>query len=198
MRSILTWMAMALVAPALIAASPRATQVELEPESKLWVDGTSSVRGWSCRATAMAAAIRAEGSTATAAILRQEKAISGVDLTIPVAQLECGNGTMNGHMRKALKLDEHPHITFRLASYDLATAGDTLRVTLTGDLTMAGSTQAVTLTATGQAAGSGMLRVQGTHELLMTEFGIKPPSLMFGTMKVHDKVRVGFDLILSD
>jgi polyisoprenoid-binding protein YceI len=198
MKRTMTWLAMALTAPVLIAASPRAVQVELASDSRIWVDGTSSVRGWSCRATTMDAEIGAAGTAATAAILRQEKAINAVHLTIPVAQLECGNGTMNGHMRKALKLDEHPNITFRLSSYELAARSDTLLVTLKGDLSMAGSTQPVTLVATGHARDGGTLRVQGTHELQMTQFGIKPPTLMFGTMKVHDKVKVGFDLVLSD
>jgi hypothetical protein len=32
----------------------------------------------------------------------------------------------------------------------------------------------------------------------MTEFGVKPPTLMLGTMKVGDKVKVGFDLYLKN
>jgi hypothetical protein len=31
----------------------------------------------------------------------------------------------------------------------------------------------------------------------MTEFGLRPPSLMLGTMKVRDKVTVNFDLYLK-
>ena len=32
----------------------------------------------------------------------------------------------------------------------------------------------------------------------MTEFDLKPPSLMLGTMKVDEKVKVSFDLLLKD
>jgi hypothetical protein len=31
----------------------------------------------------------------------------------------------------------------------------------------------------------------------MTEYGLKPPSLMMGTMKVKDAVQVHFDLLLK-
>jgi hypothetical protein len=31
----------------------------------------------------------------------------------------------------------------------------------------------------------------------MTEYGLKPPSLMMGTMKVKDAVKVHFDLLLK-
>jgi hypothetical protein len=31
----------------------------------------------------------------------------------------------------------------------------------------------------------------------MKEYGLKPPTLMMGTMKVHEKVKVGFDFVLA-
>ena len=31
----------------------------------------------------------------------------------------------------------------------------------------------------------------------MTDYGVKPPSLMMGTMKVHDPVKLNFDVILK-
>ena len=36
------------------------------------------------------------------------------------------------------------------------------------------------------------------HEFAMTEFGVKPPTLMLGTMKVGDRVKVSFDLYVKD
>ena len=38
----------------------------------------------------------------------------------------------------------------------------------------------------------------GTHEVRMTEFGLKPPKLMLGTMKVDEKIKVGFEIALKD
>ena len=32
----------------------------------------------------------------------------------------------------------------------------------------------------------------------MTEFGLKPPTLMLGTMKVDERIKVGFDVVLKD
>ena len=188
-----------LMGPVLIAWPRLATDViNLQPESKLWVDGTSSVRGFQCRATALDAVFQADGSEVTRAVLRGEKAVSGLDLTIAAGQLECGNGTMNAHMRKALKVEANPTITFRLASYELAKAGDTLRVDLTGELTLGGTTKTVNVRANAEDMGDGVLRIAGSHELRMTEFGLKPPTLMLGTLKVHDKVKVGFDIRLTD
>lgn len=188
-----------LVAPVLIAWPRLAPDViDLQPESKLWVDGTSTVRGFQCRAAALNAVFQAEGREVTRMILRGEKAISGLDLTIAAGQLECGNGTMNGHMRKALKTEANPAITFRLTSYELMKSSDTLRVDLTGDLTLGGTTKPITVQAIADETAEGTLRVTGSHELRMSEFGLKPPTLFLGTLKVHDKVKVGFDFRLSD
>ena len=49
---------------------------------------------------------------------------------------------------------------------------------------------------TGRAGGGDVLRVVGTHELKLSDYGLKAPSLMMGTMKVGDVVKVGFDLVL--
>ncbi len=191
-------LAQLLLAPALVAWPQTTAEIDLQPESKLWVDGTSTVRGYQCRAVALAAVLQADGGNAVRAILAGEKAIRGADLTIETGRLECGNGTMNGHMRKALKAETHPAIAFTLASYDLEKSADTLRINLTGDLTIGGTQKTITLQALAKDGGDGTLRVEGTHELRMTEFGLKPPRLMLGTLKVHDKVKVGFNLVLKD
>ena len=31
----------------------------------------------------------------------------------------------------------------------------------------------------------------------MSEYGVKPPTMMFGTMRVNDLVKVGFDIALQ-
>lgn len=191
-------LAQLVLAPALIAWPRLAGVMELQPESRLWVDGTSSVRGYQCRALGLTATLRTDGGNAVQAILAGEKAVSGADLTIEAAKLECGNGTMNGHMRKALKADANPAISFTMASYDLETGNDTLRVMLTGDLTIGGTAKTISMQARAKDGGNGTLVVEGTHELKMTEYGLKPPTLMFGTLKVHDKVKVGFSLVLKD
>jgi polyisoprenoid-binding protein YceI len=105
---------------------------------------------------------------------------------------------MNEHMRKALKAEKYPTITFRVASYDLAKAADGLDVTLNGTLTLGGVEKPITINATAKPGENGTLLVSGTREVRMTEFGLKPPTLMLGTMKVDERIKVGFDVVLKD
>ena len=191
------WM-MAALLPLLLGTRPLTDGgLDLQAESRLWVGGTSSVRGWECKATTFTAAI-ASAPNAVASVLAGEKTVGAVDLIAPVDKLECGNGQMNGHMRKALKSEEHAQIAFRMTSYELTRSNDSLIVTIAGSLTLGGTEKPVELVALAAPAPEGTLRIAGTHSLKMTDFGLKPPTLMFGRIKVHDLVKVGFDVVLKD
>jgi polyisoprenoid-binding protein YceI len=112
---------------------------------------------------------------------------------VPVAQLDCGNKTMNEHMKKALKAEEFGQIAWTMTSY--AVQGNT--VTIDGKLTIAGKQNAIELKGTG-SVDNGVIRFKGSKQFKMTEYGVKPPTLMLGTMKVGDAVTVSFDLALSE
>ena len=191
------WMMVGLLPLLLGARSLNDGGMNLLTESRIWVGGTSSVRGWECKATTFTANVESVPNAA-ATVLAGEKAVGAVDLSLPVDKLECGNGQMNGHMRKALRMEEHAQIAFRLASYELNRSNDSLLVTMTGSLTLGGTEKPIELVGLATATPEGALRVTGTYGLKMTEYGLKPPTLMFGRIKVHDLVKVGFDLLLKD
>jgi len=115
-----------------------------------------------------------------------------VTVVIPVAQLDCGNGTMNEHMRKALKADANPSITFTLDSYALNGSAATLQ----GTLEMSGQKKPVEIPATISEEGN-LIHVKASKPINMKEWGVKPPSLMLGTMKVKENVTVGFDVAVK-
>jgi polyisoprenoid-binding protein YceI len=189
--------AAAMLIPAAIAWSQVVGTLQVQPESRLTVSGTSTVRDFQCKATSFAATVEAALPDAPAAVVAGRAGIGAVTLTVPVAELDCKNGTMNEHMRKAIKAKEHPEIVFRLDSYDLAPSDSGTRATLRGTLRLGGVERPVTMEATATTAPGGALVVAGKHELRMTEYGLKPPSLMLGTMKVNEKVSVGFDIHLK-
>ena len=188
---------------ALLAAVPATVAwvalptMKMQPDSKLWIDGTSTVRSFSCRATAIDAVVETEAPGAAAAVVAGSKAVKRVTVTIPAKKLDCNNGTMNGHMYKALTADQNPVIEFKVATYDLAKTADGVKGTLNGTLKLGATERPIAVAAEGKKEGNG-LRVTGVHELDMKEFGLKPPTLMMGTMKVNEKVKVGFDLLLED
>jgi hypothetical protein len=173
----------AILAAAVIGVG---TNISLEPTSKVWVEGTSTVRGFKCNASEITSALVTSGTPEIASL------VDAAEVTIPVAKLDCGNNTMNEHMRKALKSPQNPSIEFKLTSYKVA--GST--ATLLGTLAMAGVTKDIEIPGTVQQEGS-LVRVKASKQINMTQWGVKPPSLMMGTMKVKENVTVGFDVTLK-
>ena len=178
----------ASVAGAVAAQATRKT-VSLSPESRVWFDGTSTVRGFSCSATRIESTVQTDVAGISAL---PDQIVKAAEVVIAASALDCKNGSMNGHMRKALKATEHPNISWRMTSYRV----DADSVIMSGQLSIAGKENPIELRAFGQAA-DGSIRVKGTVPIRMTEFGVKPPTLMLGTMRVHDAVTVKFDVALN-
>ena len=180
------------------AGTAAAQSVTVAPGAQLVVDGDSTVRAFSCKAAKLDLKLQPNDGAGLGAE-QLATALRGLSFELPTAQLDCANDTMNGHLRDALKAQEHPAIAFTMSSY---TAGpvqaDGRRVLrIKGNLSLAGSTRPVELTAFAAATPDGGLRVQGRHSLRMTEWGVKPPSLMLGTMKVKEAVAIRFDATLK-
>jgi polyisoprenoid-binding protein YceI len=162
------------------------TDLSLASSSRIWFDGTSNVRSFSCAAKKLNLDIASIGDANPANLVKS------ASLSIPVALIDCKNGTMNDHMREALKADKNPTITWKMSSYRVE--GTTVEIS--GTLTIAGKENPIVLRGTG-VAENGTVTLKGTKLLKMTDYGVKPPSLMFGTMKVADAVTVSFDLVLN-
>lgn len=47
------------------------------------------------------------------------------------------------------------------------------------------------------ATEGAKLRVTGVKQLLITDYGVKPPKFMLGIMSVSDPVAIHFDLLLD-
>jgi polyisoprenoid-binding protein YceI len=163
--------------------------------TRVWVEGDSTVRAFKCEAKSVSTQL--SGVEGLHSIDRLEKANVSGAASLLVVSLDCANKTMNEHMRDALKMRQHPEIKLSLRSIQLgARNGDRIEVAVSAELTLAGQTKAIVLKGQARETEKG-LTVQGLHALKMTEYGITPPSLMLGTMRVFDEVKIGFSLSLD-
>src|SRR5687768_7608551 len=75
-----------MLAPATIAWTTPADTLTLQPDSKLWVSGTSNVRDFECAASSVTVAVTSAPG-AVALIASGEKAVTGVGVRVPATQL---------------------------------------------------------------------------------------------------------------
>lgn len=191
-----TLLALAIIVPASGAWTVANELLVLQPQSRLWIDGTSTIRSFSCKAAEVNAVVEANGPNAIPQLLTGDKGVKAVRVTIPSERLDCGNGTMNEHMRKALKTADNKTIEFRLTDYDVTREAEGIAGTIHGTLDLGGVSKSISMKAEGKSEG-GMLHVTGTYDLNMKEYGLKPPTLMFGRIKVGETVKVKYDLLLK-
>ena len=128
--------------------------------------------------------------------LLQPGALQTFALQIPVNTFVSERDGLTKQMLKALKADKHPLITFTLAEYAVESAGAGATVKAAGTLTVAGVEKPIDI-ALDVNERAGALHARGSRELLMTDFGIKPPTMFMGMLKTDDKVTITFELQLA-
>jgi hypothetical protein len=181
-------------------AEPSAN-VGLGTGSTLWIEGKSNLHEFEARTNASIVHVTrdpAQPAPTSAAELTAFVKASGVkslDVEVPVTSLRSGKNGLDKNMWQDLKATEAPTIRFHLERYQLAPAGDTLGIQAEGTLGIAGKDRPVTLAArvTPDAAG---LVLEGSQELRMTDYGIKPRTMMLGTLRVQDRVTVHYRFVL--
>jgi polyisoprenoid-binding protein YceI len=149
------------------------------------VHGTSNVHDWNMKPSKVTGELGLNGS----------KQISALSIKIEVKSLKSGNGIMDGKTYDAFDYKKNPYVVFQLtdASQTKLTDNDA-EITLTGNLSFAGATRKISIKATGKITKSGDFQFKGSVPLKMTDYKMKPPTAMLGTMKTGDAVTVKFDV----
>lgn len=175
-------LALALAVPA---------QLSFATGSRVVVEGDSNAHPWSC-ATSV---VKVASALAELQAPEGAPAVHELRLVIPVGQLNCGNGTMEEKLRDALKAEQFPDLAFVLTSMkESAATGATRSYQVIGNLTIAGKTRQVAFPLQATPAPDGTLASTGDVTLLMSDFGVEPPSAMLGLLRTADQVVVKLQL----
>jgi hypothetical protein len=193
------------VAPALAqtpASVPAA--VRLGPGSVLWLEGTSNVHDWESRTTQPTLKLLRDASAAdptdvaTLDAWLRAGGLRGLELVVPLVTMHSKKGDkLDKNLRKALEAEQNPEITFHLTQANVGEAsGDSIRVSADGVLRVAGRERPITVAGRLVRSEAGVW-LNGRHGLRMSEYDVKPPTMMMGALRVRDSVSVHFKLLLS-
>ena len=180
----------AMVSGGLIAApgsSPAGQSPVLVKTATLRIDGTSNVHDY----TLSTSTLKVDAMVGDTPTVLVSGALSAFDLQIPLNSFTADKDGLKERMLKAMMADKYPTITFHLTEY----AVENGTVKPKGQLTIAGVTKDIDLTLDVKEGPDGV-RVHGTRDLSMKDYGIKPPTMMMGVLKTSDKVTITFDLHL--
>lgn len=124
--------------------------------------------------------------------------IQSLSFNLPVKNLKSTEGNlMDTRAYDALKAEKNPNISFKLLSATpTSNTANKSVFKVTGELTISGTTKQIEMTANATKNADGSVIITGSQNLKMTQFGIKPPSFMFGALKVTDNLTIDYTVRL--
>jgi polyisoprenoid-binding protein YceI len=168
-------------------------QMAIQSSSYLVLKGTSTLHDYECKTTSIQGTIEMDLTLGS---------FTNVDIAIPAKSIHSGNSSLDDNMYESLKAEENPDIRFSLfhpdSIIDLRTSRSDSIIKLYGKLTVAGKEKTIDLEVVVQQKENKIIEIHGKKKLLMTDYGIKPPTFMLGILKTGDEVSIEFDLQLKD
>ena len=203
------------------AKPPAPLRFSLTTQSRLQLKGTATIGSWSCKSKQVSGMlILPTDRMALAALfyhirsarphdppilrLPVRKPVIG-ELSLPVRSLDGNSSGMDHDMWHALKAKTHPAISYSFLRivrarpfWSRTSRSPGLKLQVLGKLTLAGVTRVLSTDMYVQRLAAGLYSIHATSIVMMRSFGVKPPMAFFGLIRGHNRVRVIFDLYLSD
>lgn len=174
---------------------PQSTTIayKISPESKVWVEGTSTIHDWTCGATEIKGTVELTFGTDMA------PAVSAAQVTVPIKKMDCDNSTMDRKLQKALKMKDTPNLLFEFESATTqdAAVADSFEVATLGYMMIAGQTRRITVTQYLTERVDGTIIFRGSFPVSMKDYGVKPPTALLGTIRTGNEVTVFFKFVLD-
>lgn len=159
--------------------------------SFLQVSGTSTLHDWHVQAE------KQNGNIVFSDL--NELKVESLTFSVESESLKSGKSSMDKKTYKALNTDNYKTISFTLSevlSIHKKTA-NTFQINATGNLFITGVNKKVTLKITGTKQ-ENLLILEGSHKILMTDYGIDPPKALLGTIKTGNEIEVKFKSVFTN
>jgi len=120
--------------------------------------------------------------------------LTTLKFTIEAESLKSGKNAMDKNAYKALKTGSAKNISFVLSSAKVSQLNPTtFQINTLGKLTVAGTTHETGILVNVKFnKADKSFTATGTKKIKMTEYNVKPPSFMMGSVKTGDEISISF------
>ena len=153
------------------------------------INGTSNLHDWNETVGSVAGSSNINWNTDGSFDL------AGIKLEMNVSSIKSSEGSiMNSNTYKALKGDANPEITIALISpvKSIQLKSGTVTTAVPCNITIAGVTKPVSIQVKMTAQDHAKLEFDGVQVIHMTDYGIAPPTALFGTLKTGNDITINF------
>jgi len=167
----------------------------VKPTSGLIVQGTSNVNSFSCRVPSI-------GCFDTISIVKETNRSEfylNSELNVSLHLFDCGNKLMTKDLLKTLKASQYPHmkIAFNKMNKNLSALQNSSEVIITSIIELAGVSKKMDLHFTTRCINQSKIELIGQKVICFSDFGLKPPTKMAGTIRVRDQLDVELKMLLE-
>ncbi|MFO7744965.1 MAG: YceI family protein [Psychroflexus sp.] len=156
--------------------------------NSILIEGTSNIHDWE---------IKVEDFTSKLDLSQESESvkIGSINLTIPVKSLKSGKSKMDKNAYEAMEADSYEMISFNSTSSTLMkeVSPGVYQANVKGDLTISGTTKQVEIPLELHKSSAGYT-LKAEKDLKMLDFGIEPPTALFGTITTGEIVNIIFNL----
>jgi polyisoprenoid-binding protein YceI len=159
-------------------------------DQKIAITGTSSLHDWEMTSSKA-------NCDALITLGKDKIYFSALNFSVPVESLKSGHSAMDKNAYKAMNTKKNADISFVISSASSITASstNTYLFTGTGKLTIGGVSKMTPMTATLKYNPTDKsFTCTGTKSIKMSEYGIKPPTAVFGTIKTGDGISINYSI----
>lgn len=188
MKKIITILLTTLVTVGVFAQErTKSKTLDIKLPSSVLIRGTSTLHDWE-------SVVEKTFGKMTIMNMDSIKQIETLIVKVISTSIKSGKKLMDKLTYKALKSEQHRWITFEFKSGELISENNQeVVIKLTGDLSIAGVTKSVSVLTNINKEGEHIY-LTGAYQLKMTDYGIKPPKALFGTIKTGNEITIEFNL----
>lgn len=169
----------------------------VKSNSSLKIDGKTNINSFSCT-------IDSYGKNDTLICQKGNQsaelfAVSST-LIIPVDDFDCHHRIMTKDLQKTLKSDQFPYMLINFKHFSRLPSDirpHTEDFYSIAEITLAGSTKKFTIYFKAKSIQQNTIELVGQKIILFSDFHLKPPSKLGGTIKVRNELDVQFNLNLK-
>jgi polyisoprenoid-binding protein YceI len=180
---------LAATAAACMCAVPLTTNYSLSNDYAVTIHGTSNLHNWDEKV----GTVSGDGSINLNSDGSYD--VDAMTIKMDVHSIKSDMGSiMNNNTYKALKADANPQIILALSMplRSVKVSAGEKTVPVKANLTIAGVTRPVSMQVKVAMPERGKLLFEGAYILTMSDYGIKPPTALLGTLKTGNDITINF------
>lgn len=165
--------------------------VQFKPDAQLSsvvINGTSTLHDWVMN-------VEQINTGGTLSFTDNVYQANNLSFSFPVKSLKSGKSAMDDNTYKAMNADKYPNVKFD--QINLTSSGNG-SYQAKGKLTITSNSKVVSFPVNVVPQANNRILVKGKYTFKMSNFGVEPPEVMWGTITTGDEVTIDFNVIFSE